>query len=85
MTSEADDAQARRDARWAQYQAQSRRSMAKLYIGLAVLWVTLAVLWWLNGDADTVARWLNSAVAVGWVGLAVLHWWKFLRQPPSRE
>ncbi|UOY02822.1 hypothetical protein [Blastococcus sp. PRF04-17] len=83
MTSEADDAQKRRDAYWARRDAASRRRLAKLFIGFAVAWVVLATLRWVHGDGDALSRWLFTALAVGWVALAVHHWWTILRRPSS--
>jgi hypothetical protein len=83
MDSQADDAQARREAYWARRQAASRRTVTKVYIGMAVIWVVLATVRWFEDDADMLMNWLFTGLAVGWVGLACTHWWKYLRRPPS--
>jgi hypothetical protein len=83
VTSEADDGTPRTEGRWARHQAQSRRMVAKIFIGLAALWVLLTVVRWLDEDSSALSRWLNTVVAAGWIVVAVLHWWKFLRRPPS--
>jgi hypothetical protein len=59
VTSGPDDVFPPGEGRWARHQAESRRMVAKIFLGLAALWVVLAVLWWLNNDADAVSRWLK--------------------------
>jgi hypothetical protein len=56
VTVAAEDAQARRDARWARYQARSRRSAQKFQLALVPLWVASAVFWWFNPGSDLLVR-----------------------------
>ena len=83
MASEADDAQARKEAYRARRQERSRRAVAKIFIGLAVLWVVLATVRWFDDDSDAVSWWVNAALAVGGVGLAWAQWWRHLRRRPA--
>ena len=87
MTAEADDEQARKDARREQYQdlarARSRRTMAKFQIGLAVMWGTLAVVRWFDDDADPVTRWMFTGLGAAYVVFAAVLYWRVLRRPPA--
>ena len=83
MDDDPDSAQARRDARWAAYQAQSRRAAQKFQLALAPLWMIGAVVWWLVGDADPVVRWLYTGLGVLQLGVAVYLWRELRRTRPD--
>jgi len=80
MTAGAEDEQARKDARWAAYQAQSRRTGQKIQLALVPLWVASALFWWFDPQADAVVRWLFTALAILWLAFAVVLW-RQLRRP----
>ena len=86
----ADDDQARRDARWERYQAESRarmrRTLARFQLVMAPLWVLFAALRWRDDDADPLTRWIFTALAAAYAVTAVVLWWTVLRRPlPGRE
>ena len=80
VTTGPEDEQARKDARWAAYQARSRRSRYKVQVALAPLWVAMAVLWGLNEGADPLLRWAWAVLGALHVGLGVRRW-RQLREP----
>ena len=45
MTAGADDEQARKDARWAAYQARSKRWVQKFQLALVPFWTVSALSW----------------------------------------
>lgn len=73
-------AQARREARWARYQAESRRTGAKVQIGVAVLWIVVAVLSWTVLDGSSLVRWFYTALAVFSI-VTICVQWRVLRRP----
>jgi hypothetical protein len=75
-----DDEQARKGARWARYQAESRRTAAKVQLGLCVVWVVLAILWWAMGDGDSLVRWIYTGLGALAIVAACFHW-RVLRRP----
>jgi hypothetical protein len=75
-----DDAQARKDARWGRYQAESRRTQAKVWLALTPLWIAVAMVRWFDGDADELSRWLLTGVALLYLGAGFLQW-RVLRRP----
>ena len=88
MTAGADDEQARKDARWAAYQARSKRSAQKFQPALVPLWTVMAAFWWFDAEAQPVVRWLFTEVAVLWLGAGVVLW-REIRKPlppyPGKE
>ena len=84
MTTDADDQQARKDARWARYQAGSRRTQAKIHTGLAVLWAALAIARWLD-DGDRWLAWAWTVIALGYAALAIQLWRRVRRDERATE
>jgi hypothetical protein len=80
VTAGAEDERARKDARWARYQAESRRTQAKVWLTLSGLWVVNAVVWWLLPDAKALTQWLMTVVAVVQLASAP-YWWRVLHRP----
>jgi hypothetical protein len=76
-------AQARRDARWAAYQARSRRAARKFQLALAPLWGVSAVVSWIDAEADPWGRRLATALAVLQLGHAAFLWRELHRTRPD--
>jgi hypothetical protein len=79
----ADDEQARTDARWAAYQARSKRSAQKFQLALVPFWTVSALFWWFNPTADPLVRWLFAGLAVAQLGLGVVLWRQLRRPLPA--
>jgi hypothetical protein len=82
MSAGAGDEQARKDARWAAYQARSRRSAQKVQLALVPLWTVSAVVWWFNPQSEPLVRWLFTAVAAMWLVVGAVLWRQIRRPLP---